>query len=65
MWYNLAGIEEQLDDRTAAEEAFAEAVALGFDDFRYAQADADLGDALRARRGVKVAAPEGAHAHGS
>ncbi len=43
VWYNLAGLEERAGDRAAAIAAFERAVAAGFDDFRAAEADADLG----------------------
>lgn len=43
VWYNLAGLEEHAGDRDAAADAFSHAVAAGFDDFRAAEADDDLG----------------------
>lgn len=46
LFYDLAGLEQMHGDRPAAVAAFARAVALGFDDFRHADRDADLG-ALR------------------
>lgn len=42
VWYNLAGLEEHAGDRAAAAAALRRAVAAGFDDFRAAEADADL-----------------------
>lgn len=42
VWYNLAGLEEQAGNRAAAVTAIEHAVAAGFDDFRAAEADADL-----------------------
>ena len=47
LWYNLAGLEEKHGDHNAAVAAFRRAVALGFDDFRHADEDADLGDLQR------------------
>jgi hypothetical protein len=46
VWYNLAGLEEHAGQRAAAIAAVTSAVAAGFDDFRAAEDDADLG-ALR------------------
>jgi hypothetical protein len=46
-WYNLAGLEAQEGTTARAEEAFMRAVQLGFDDFRHADRDEDLGS-LRA-----------------
>jgi hypothetical protein len=46
VWYNLAGLEELHGDRAAALAALQQAVLVGFDDFRFADQDADLG-ALR------------------
>ncbi len=46
VWYNLAGLEEHAGHRDAAIAAMTSAVAAGFDDFRAAEDDADLG-ALR------------------
>ncbi len=44
MFYNLAGLEEHAGHRDAAAAALKVAVDLGFDDFRLADADSDLGD---------------------
>ncbi|HOX25688.1 MAG TPA: hypothetical protein PLL30_11035 [Candidatus Krumholzibacteria bacterium] len=44
VWYNLAGLEEWTGRRPAAVAAFRRAVSLGFDDFRHADEDRDLGD---------------------
>jgi len=46
-WYNLAGLEEYAGQRAAAVSALRRAVALGFDDFRHADADSDLGGLRR------------------
>lgn len=43
LWYNLAGLEDLHGDPAAAIAAFARAVDLGFDDFRHADQDLDLG----------------------
>ncbi|MEZ4387753.1 MAG: hypothetical protein R3D98_09285 [Candidatus Krumholzibacteriia bacterium] len=43
LWYNLAGLEAQVGDLGQAVAAFERAVLLGFDDFRHADQDADLG----------------------
>jgi len=43
VWYNLAGLEEQAGNRAAAVSAFQRAAATGFDDFRAAETDTDLG----------------------
>jgi hypothetical protein len=70
VWYNLAGLEEHAGDRPAAAAALAHAVQAGFDDFRAAEADADLGglrrdpaflalrDASRRALGVRCAGRE-------
>jgi len=42
LWYNLAGLEAHHGHGEAAVAAFERAVVLGFDDFRHADADADL-----------------------
>ncbi len=47
LWYNLAGLEQQVGDPARARQAFRQAVIHGFDDFRHADRDDDLG-ALRA-----------------
>lgn len=43
VWYNLAGLESQFGSAVASVAAFEHAVTLGFDDFRHAAADTDLG----------------------
>ncbi len=43
LWYNLAGLEVQHGDLERAVAAFERAVLLGFDDFRHADQDRDLG----------------------
>jgi len=47
LWYNLAGLEEWHGDRAAAIEAMRRAVEAGFDDFRFADEDDDLGGLRR------------------
>jgi len=48
LWYNLAGLEQQVGDPAAAAVALGKAVVHGFTDFRFADADADLGELRRA-----------------
>lgn len=43
VWYNLAGLEEHQGRRGAALAALRRAVIVGFDDFRFADQDQDLG----------------------
>ena len=43
VYYNLAGLEMQHGSRARSLSAFRQAVALGFDDFRFADQDQDLG----------------------
>lgn len=47
LWYNLAGLEQSHGRPDAAVDAFDRAVALGFDDFRHADQDSNLGDLRR------------------
>jgi len=44
IWYNLAGLEEYHGHRPQALAAMRQAVVLGFDDFRHADTDTDLGE---------------------
>jgi len=68
LWYNLAGLEDLHGDRAAAIAAFARAVEFGFDDFRHADQDHDLGGvrsdptyaSLRAAWAADLAAEAGA-----
>lgn len=48
LWYNLAGLEQQVGDRGRAAAALRQAVVHGFDDFRHADQDPELAD-LRER----------------
>jgi len=43
VWYNLAGLEALHGDADAAAAAFERTCVLGFDDFRHADQDDDLG----------------------